>query len=60
MNIKMLALTKWRVELYDMYFKRRNLKVLTFLEFTEDVFFFPFHILQKSLVLEKMIAKFLE
>lgn len=39
MNIKMLALTKWRVELYDMYFKRLNLKVLTFLEFTEDDFF---------------------
>lgn len=36
----MLALTKWRVELYDMYFKRLNLKVLTFLEFTEDGFFF--------------------
>jgi len=35
-----LALTKWRMQLNDMHFKRLNLKVLIFLEFTKNDFFF--------------------
>lgn len=40
MKTKMLALTKWRMQLNDMHFKRLNLKVLIFLEFTKNDFFF--------------------
>lgn len=40
MKIKMLALTEWGMQLNDMHFKRLNLKVLIFLEFTKNDFLF--------------------
>lgn len=55
----MLALTKWRVQIKDIHFQRLSLKVLIFLAFTKNDFFFLPNF-QKSLELEKMMAKFLD